>query len=93
MPAQIAPIADHDRAEILDALRAFALLGILISHVPDFTGYNSLPEPQQALLDPFNIGPVDDGVTVRFIAEQTVAAIAPGAAINFGRGDKGWGLN
>ena len=39
---------------------------------------------------PFNIGPIDDGVTVRFIAEQTVAAAAPGAAIEFGTGDKGW---
>jgi UDP-glucose 4-epimerase len=39
---------------------------------------------------PFNIGPVDDGVTVRFIAQQTVAVAAPGATIEFGTGDKGW---
>jgi UDP-glucose 4-epimerase len=39
---------------------------------------------------PFNIGPVDDGVTVRFIAEETVAAVAPKATIEFGQGDKGW---
>jgi len=44
----------------------------------------------QGKLAPFNIGPVDDGVTVRFIAEETVAVVAPGAAIEFGSGDRGW---
>ncbi len=38
----------------------------------------------------FNIGPVDLGITVRKIAEETVAAVAPGAAIHFGTGNKGW---
>ncbi len=38
----------------------------------------------------YNIGPSDDGVTVRFIAEQTVAAAAPGAHIEYGDEDRGW---
>jgi UDP-glucose 4-epimerase len=38
----------------------------------------------------FNIGADDRGVTVRFIAEETVAAAAPGAHIVFGEGDRGW---
>lgn len=37
-----------------------------------------------------NIGPVDEGVTVRWIAEQVVARISPGAEIVFGQGNKGW---
>ena len=41
-------------------------------------------------LDVFNIGPVDDGVTVRRIAEETVAASFPTAQLAFGTGNKGW---
>jgi UDP-glucose 4-epimerase len=41
-------------------------------------------------VDAFNIGPSDDGVTVREIAEETVAAAAPGAELTFGQGNKGW---
>ena len=37
-----------------------------------------------------NIGPVDQGVTVRWIAEQVVARVSPRAAIEFGQGNKGW---
>jgi UDP-glucose 4-epimerase len=39
---------------------------------------------------PVNIGPVDNGVTVRWIADQVVARVAPGAMIHFGIGNKGW---
>jgi UDP-glucose 4-epimerase len=38
----------------------------------------------------FNIGADDCGVTVRFIAEETVATVSPGARIVFGAGDRGW---
>ena len=38
----------------------------------------------------YNIGPIDAGVTVRWIAEQVVARVSPGARIEFGRGSKGW---
>lgn len=37
-----------------------------------------------------NIGPVDEGVTVRWIAEQVVNRINPNATIRFGNGNKGW---
>jgi UDP-glucose 4-epimerase len=37
-----------------------------------------------------NIGPVDQGVTVRWIAEQVVARVSPRAVIEFGQGNKGW---
>jgi UDP-glucose 4-epimerase len=43
-----------------------------------------------ARVDAFNIGPTDQGVTVRRIAEETVAVAAPGAALRFGQGNKGW---
>ncbi len=44
----------------------------------------------QGKVDVVNIGPVDDGVTVRWIAEQVVARVSPRAAIEFGVGNKGW---
>lgn len=37
-----------------------------------------------------NIGPVDEGVPVRSIAEQVVSRFSPGARIAFGVGNKGW---
>lgn len=38
----------------------------------------------------FNIGPADEGVTVREIAEAVRERVAPGAAIRYGAGNKGW---
>ncbi len=38
----------------------------------------------------FNVGPADDGVTVRMIAEAVRDRVAPGAAIVFGEGNRGW---
>jgi uncharacterized protein len=64
------PIAEGERADVLDALRAFALLGILVSHVPDFTGYTFLAESQRALLDPLGIDPVVASSLVLFIREK-----------------------
>lgn len=37
-----------------------------------------------------NIGPDDDGVTVREIAEMTAAAVSPGAEIEYGTTRAGW---
>jgi UDP-glucose 4-epimerase len=37
-----------------------------------------------------NIGPIDDGVTVRWIAEQVVERVRPSAQIVFGKGNRGW---
>lgn len=37
-----------------------------------------------------NIGPTDEGVTVRWIAESVVARVRPQARIAFGQGNKGW---
>ena len=38
----------------------------------------------------FNIGGGDAGVTVRFIAEETVHKVSPGSTISYGEGEKGW---
>lgn len=38
----------------------------------------------------YNIGPIDAGMTVRWIAEQVVARVSPKARIEFGQGAKGW---
>ncbi len=43
-----------------------------------------------AKIDAINIGPIDEGVTVRWIAEQVVARVHPGARIIFGEGNRGW---
>lgn len=48
-----APIADAERADVLDALRAFAVLGIFISHVPDFSGFTFMSETERAAGDRF----------------------------------------
>jgi UDP-glucose 4-epimerase len=37
-----------------------------------------------------NIGPIDDGVTVKWIAEQVVARVSPSANVAYGTGAKGW---
>lgn len=39
---------------------------------------------------PINIGPVDEGVYVRWIAEQVVKRVAPAAVIQYGDEDRGW---
>ncbi len=38
----------------------------------------------------FNIGPLDDGITVRSIAEAVRDEASPGASLRFGDGDRGW---
>ncbi|MEJ8572845.1 NAD-dependent epimerase/dehydratase family protein [Microbaculum marinum] len=38
----------------------------------------------------FNIAPEGEGTSVAFIAKQTVARVAPGAAIRYEGGDRGW---
>jgi UDP-glucose 4-epimerase len=49
----------------------------LQAHAPEKLGY-------------YNIGPYDEGVTVKFIAETVVEAVARGAAIHYGHEDRGW---
>lgn len=44
----------------------------------------------QSKIFPINIGPDDDGVTVRFIAESVVERVCPSARIDYGLGNKGW---
>jgi len=39
---------------------------------------------------PVNIGPIDEGVYVRWIAEQVIKRVAPSAQIKFGSGKRGW---
>lgn len=41
-------------------------------------------------LNYFNIGNIDDGVTVKFIAESVVAKYSPKAKINYGHENRGW---
>jgi UDP-glucose 4-epimerase len=39
---------------------------------------------------PINIGPIDEGVYVRWIAEEVVKRVSPRARILFGSGNRGW---
>ncbi len=41
-------------------------------------------------IEVINIGPVDEGVTVDWIAKQVVSRVSPNAEIIFGDGNKGW---
>ena len=41
-------------------------------------------------LNVFNIGPDDEGVTVRFIADTVRDHVEPGANLQFGTGNRGW---
>ena len=38
----------------------------------------------------YNVGPIDAGVTVRFIAEHVRDSVAPDAPIVYGQGNRGW---
>ena len=49
------PLTDGERSDVLDALRGLALLGIFISHVPDFSGHTFMTPVEQAALDRFGI--------------------------------------
>jgi UDP-glucose 4-epimerase len=44
----------------------------------------------QDKIEVFNIGADDTGVTVKFIAEQTVQLVSPNAQIEYGSGNRGW---
>jgi len=39
---------------------------------------------------PVNVGPNDNGVSVRFIADSVVRSVSPNASICFGESSKGW---
>ncbi len=49
------PIRDGERADVLDALRGFALLGIFISHIPDFSGHTFMTLTERATVDRFGL--------------------------------------
>lgn len=55
MIAASSPIEEGERAEVLDALRGFALLGIVITHLPDFSGYSFLSPADKHALDRFGV--------------------------------------
>jgi UDP-glucose 4-epimerase len=59
-----------------------------VNDLIDALGY--LRENASERLGYYNIGPEDNGVTVSFIAETTVEAVAPGAGIEYGVEDRGW---
>jgi len=60
-------------------------------HVTDLV--DAMLQARQALPDKrliLNLGPVDAGVSVKWIAEQVAARVAPGATIRYGTGNRGW---
>ncbi len=65
---QLAPVDDAEREIVLDALRGFALLGIFLSHLPGFSGYEFMPPAEQAALDHFGID-----AAVSFTAEFLIS--------------------
>jgi len=60
-------------------------------HVTDLVdGMIFLRRYSSAKVDAFNIGPLDNRITVCRIAEEVVSAVAPGAQLQFQRESKGW---
>jgi UDP-glucose 4-epimerase len=60
-------------------------------HVDDLiSGMLFIVEAGQSKINLYNIGPCDDGVTVRFIAETVRDSVAPDAEIIYGCEDRGW---
>jgi UDP-glucose 4-epimerase len=47
-------------------------------------------QPLASKVSIVNIGPVDEGVSVKWIAEQVVERVSPNAKIKFGIGKRGW---
>ena len=79
---------DGNRLDVLgDGTQQKAYLHVsdLVEAMMFIRGARQLPK-----IYPVNIGPVDDGVTVRFIAQSVVERVSPKATIHFGVGNKGW---
>ena len=49
-----------------------------------------IQDHKKSKIEIYNIGPVDEGVTVKQIAEETIALVSPKARILYGEGNKGW---
>lgn len=65
--------------------KAYLHVSDLVAAMIHIRNDHSLPK-----VFPINIGPVDEGVTVRFIAEAVIERVSPSAKINYGQGNKGW---
>lgn len=79
---------DGNRLDVLgDGTQQKAYLHVsdLVEAMMFIRGARHLPK-----IYPVNIGPVDDGVTVRFIAQSVAERVSPKATIHFGVGNKGW---
>lgn len=59
-------------------------------HVSDLVSAMLHIAARQEAFAVYNIGPTDDGVTVRFIAKTVRDSFRPDAAIRFGEGNRGW---
>jgi UDP-glucose 4-epimerase len=80
--------SDPTRLDVLgDGTQQKAYLHVsdLVEAMLHIRNYNSLPK-----VFPINIGPADEGVTVRFIAEAVVERVSPLAKINYGEENRGW---
>ena len=65
--------------------KAYLHVSDLVDAMMHIRGASHLPK-----VFPVNIGPVDEGVTVRFIAQSVVERVSPKAETYFGVGNKGW---
>ena len=61
-------------------------------HVSDLISAMLLVRSQKMLkkIELVNIGPIDEGITVRSIAQLVIERVSPAAMIKFGEGNKGW---
>ena len=50
MANQAIPVSQNERADILDILRGFALLGVLLDNIFGFTGWGFFTQPMREAL-------------------------------------------
>lgn len=79
---------DSSRLEVLGngtQQKSYLHVSDLVEAMLHIRGMLDLPK-----VFPVNIGPVDEGVTVRFIAESVIERVSQNAKAYFGTGNKGW---
>ena len=79
---------DGNRLDVLGngtQQKSYLHVSDLVQAMLHIRGMRDLPK-----VFPVNIGPVDDGVTVRFIAESVIERVSRSARVFFGIGNKGW---
>jgi uncharacterized protein len=93
-PAPLAPIETRHRLAWIDALRSFALLGILLSNIHPLSGYAFMDDAARARLPLANLAPAIDWFTHVFVEGKFYALFSllfgMGFALQLARAPQGF---